>query len=66
MLRREKRNNNKCWSTSSNSFIGMSGEKEFYEETQAYSSVRADSKEKSDDANRPRKEINRRALLTFY
>ena len=36
-------------------FIGMSGEKEFSEETQAYSSVRADSEEKSDDANRPRK-----------
>jgi pimeloyl-ACP methyl ester carboxylesterase len=50
-------------STSSNPFIGMSGEKEFFEETQAYSSVRADSEKKSDDANRPRKEVNRRALL---
>jgi hypothetical protein len=39
----------------------MSGEKEVFEETQAYSTVRADSEKSSDDANRPRKEVFRTA-----
>jgi ATP phosphoribosyltransferase len=43
-------------------FIGMSGEKENFSETQAYSSVRADSETFSDAANRPRKEVFRSAL----
>jgi hypothetical protein len=42
-------------------FIGMSGEKENFSETQAYSSVRADSETFSDAANRPRKEVFRDA-----
>ncbi len=44
---------------SKNPFIGMSGEKEIFEETQAYLKVRADSEKNSDAANRPRKEIFR-------
>jgi hypothetical protein len=43
--------------------IGMSGEEELFEETQAYSAVRADSEKRSDDANRPRKEVLRDALM---
>jgi hypothetical protein len=47
---------------SKNPFIGMSGEKENFSETQAYSSVRADSDKFSDAVNRPRKEVFRDAL----
>jgi hypothetical protein len=44
-----------------NSFIGMSGEEGTFSETQAYSSVCADSDKFSDAVNRPRKEIFRDA-----
>jgi holo-[acyl-carrier-protein] synthase len=40
-----------------NPFIGMSGEKESFSETQAYALVRAASDKLSDAANRPRKEV---------
>ena len=47
---------------SKNPFIGMSGEKENFSETQAYVLVRAASDKFSDAANRPRKEVFRDAL----